>query len=235
MQRNITSLYGYVIRAKDGDIGHVHEFLFEDNTWEIKYLVVDTGIWIFGRKVLLTPAVLGEPDWATQTFPVSLIREQVRSSPDIDTDKPVSDQQLSMLHQYYAWPVYMAGTGIAYEPMILPPLIEKEEEEIDKEKHKNDPHLRSTRNVSGYSIETRDGEIGHGAERLAGKKGLIKPHLVIARCDGQPHIGRGRTTFPFTASSAGTTLLYFKGCNGLVCVVRRGSTGNRLGDRPQIY
>ena len=75
----------------------MHAFFFDDKTWAIRYLVVDTGAWLPGRRVLISPIALGQPDWAGQFFPVKLTMEQVRNSPDIDTDKPVSRQQESLL------------------------------------------------------------------------------------------------------------------------------------------
>src|SRR5687767_2340606 len=55
MLRNIKDLRGYVIRAIDGTIGKVDDFYFDDEDWGIRYLVVDTGSWLSGRKVLISP------------------------------------------------------------------------------------------------------------------------------------------------------------------------------------
>jgi len=88
MLRSLEELHGYTIHATDGDIGTVHAFLFDDKTWAIRYLVVDTGAWLPGRQVLLSPVALGQPDWEGQFFPVKLTTEQVQNSPDIDTEKP---------------------------------------------------------------------------------------------------------------------------------------------------
>ena len=104
MLRSLTSLLGYVIRATDGDNGNVNDFLFEDDTWVLKYLVVKTGTWLHGRRVLITPSALGQPDWSSHGLPVKLTRIEVQDSPDISADKPVSLQQLTLLHEYYGWP-----------------------------------------------------------------------------------------------------------------------------------
>src|SRR5215813_6077518 len=109
MLRSLEELHGYTIRATDGDIGTVHAFFFDDTTWAVRYLVVDTGTWLPGRRVLISPVALGQPDWAGQFFPVQLTMEQVQNSPDIDADKLVSRQQESLLHTYYAWPTYWEG------------------------------------------------------------------------------------------------------------------------------
>ena len=169
MKRNINSLLGYSISAVDGTIGKVKEFYFDDKTWTIRYLIVETGSWLFGRKVLLAPEAFLTPDWEHQLFPVSLTMEQIKSSPDIDTDKPVSRQQELELYNYYPWSGYWGGGlwagGMGTSGMMAPatlPLeqaIENEESAAGKEMPE-DQHLRSTDNVTGYHIKATDGEIG---------------------------------------------------------------------------
>ena len=92
MLRNVKDLRGYAIRASDGVIGKVDDFYFDDETWAIRYLVVDTGTWLSGRKVLISPIALGHAGWMGRQLPVALTRAQVERSPDIDTRKPVSRQ-----------------------------------------------------------------------------------------------------------------------------------------------
>jgi hypothetical protein len=93
MQRNIKSLIVCSMEATDCDIGEVDEFYFEDNTWLIHYLVIKTGNWFLNRKVLISPYALLKRDKETCILPVNLTREQKKTSPDVDTDKPVSRQQ----------------------------------------------------------------------------------------------------------------------------------------------
>ena len=169
MKRNINSLLGYSISAVDGTIGKVKEFYFDDKTWTIRYLVVETGSWLFGRKILLSPQALLTPDWEQELFPVKLTMEQIKSSPNIDTDKPVSRQMEMELHNYYPWSGYWGGGlwagGMGTSGMMAPstlPLeqaIENEESATGKE-IPEDQHLRSTDNVTGYHIKATDGEIG---------------------------------------------------------------------------
>ena len=80
MLRSTEELRGYAVRATDGDIGKVHGFYFDDRVWTIRYLVLDTGNWFEGRRVLLPTAALGMPDWAKQVFPVSLTAPAGQSS-----------------------------------------------------------------------------------------------------------------------------------------------------------
>ncbi len=95
----------------------MHSFFFDDTNWAIRYLVVDTGRWLPGRKVLIAPTALGRPDWQGRVFPLNLTKDQVRSSPDIDTDRPVSRQREAELRKYYDWaPYWGVGYGLDLPP-----------------------------------------------------------------------------------------------------------------------
>ena len=112
MLRSMKDLEDYAIRATDGDIGHVKDFYFDDDTWVVRYLVVETGSWLSGRKVLISPIAIGEPDWTARALPVSITKEQVKNSPDLDTDEPVSRQHERQYLEYYGYPYYWGGTGL---------------------------------------------------------------------------------------------------------------------------
>ena len=103
MFRSTKELFGYQILAQDGEIGKVYDLYFDDDDWLTRYLVVDTGPWILGRRVLLVPDCLGQPDWTNETFPVDLTRKQIKESPEINTALPISKQQQISLHRYYRW------------------------------------------------------------------------------------------------------------------------------------
>jgi len=92
MLRTMKELQGYAIRATDGDLGHVKDVYFDDRQWVVRYLIVETGSWLASRKVLISPFAIDHPDWTGKVLPVSITKEQVKNSPDIDTDKPVSRQ-----------------------------------------------------------------------------------------------------------------------------------------------
>src|SRR4051794_28136384 len=93
MLRRFTVLRDYTIGAADGDIGHVDDVYFDDVSWTVRYVVADTGGWLSGRKVLLSPAVLRGIEPAGSRVRTELTRREVEASPSIDTDKPVSRQQ----------------------------------------------------------------------------------------------------------------------------------------------
>jgi sporulation protein YlmC with PRC-barrel domain len=167
MQRNINSLTGYKMEASDGEIGEVKEFYFDDETWFIRYLIVETGNWFSNKKVLIAPQALLLPDWENKKFPINLTKEQIKNSPDIDTDKPISRRQEIKLYGHYPWRSYWGsgfyaggfGGYINSDP-VVDERIEKGVDSTDQQPD-DDPHLRSTERVSGYHIHATDGDIGH--------------------------------------------------------------------------
>ena len=183
MLRNIKDIENYAIRATDGEIGEVKDFYFDDQRWVIRYFVVDTGSWLSSRKVLISPISLHNPEWVSRTLPASITREQVKNSPNIDTDKPVSRQNEEQYMGYYGYPSYWGGAGIWGEglypysgsPGYAGNGVDRAEREREVESwlaterslHRNDdPHLRSCKAVTGYRLAATDGEIGHVAGYL---------------------------------------------------------------------
>ena len=101
MLRKASAINGYAVAASDGRLGTVSDFLFDDASWMVRWLVVDTGNWLSGRKVLLPPSVLGHIDPTERRFSVGLTMQQVKDGPDIDTDRPVSRQMEGNVYDYY--------------------------------------------------------------------------------------------------------------------------------------
>ena len=124
MLRSLYIMLDYHVTADDADdAGRVQDFLFDDESWIIDYLVVSAGLGLDKRDVLINPFAAGRPDWETKRLPVRLLREQILTSPSLATDMPISRQR---------------RTGLKSPGS----------------------HLRSVREVLGYSIHNRDGEIG---------------------------------------------------------------------------
>lgn len=93
---------GYRLHAVDGLIGHVVDYIVDDDLWIIRYLVADTGIWLPGRKVLISPTWIDSVDWETSEVFVALSRDAVRSSPEFDPSHPVGYAYEETLHGHYA-------------------------------------------------------------------------------------------------------------------------------------
>lgn len=173
MQRNINNMIGFTISAKDGKLGKVNEFYFDDFTWLIRYLVVETGTWLklSERKSLIPHAALEMIDWQSEKFKVNLTMEQVRKSPDIDTEITVSRQHEIDLFNHYALPVYW-GNGFYAGPIgMVPfnPIVDTKtlkQDDDSSQQLDRDKHLRSTKEIMGYHIHAIDGEIGHVEDYL---------------------------------------------------------------------
>jgi len=166
MERSVKNLIDQNLEATDGEIGKVKDFYFDDDTWTIRYLVVTTGGWLSARKVLISPNALVQHSWASGIFRANLNREQVRNSPDIDTDKPVSRQQEEELANYYPWqPYWGAGfyQGGVWGIIPLTPSVDRStiRNRETKTSSNGDQHLRSCKEVAGYHIHTADGDVGH--------------------------------------------------------------------------
>jgi len=165
MLRNASTINDDAIEAIDGRIGTVKDFLFDDAGWVVRWLVVDTGNWLSGRRVLLPPSVLGQIDSGKKQFSIRLTLDQVCNSPEINTQFPVSRQMESQLYEHYEWSPYWRTDSYlyGYGDVIGPP-------DPSADRHDNlgaltgqgdVPHLRSIEAVLGYHIHARDGEIGH--------------------------------------------------------------------------
>ncbi|MEO8049162.1 MAG: PRC-barrel domain-containing protein [Acidobacteriota bacterium] len=153
-----TVLDGFTIRGTDGELGTIDQFYFDDETWAIRWAVVQTGGWLGSRNVLISPRSFLPPDWQAKALDVSLTKEQVKNSPDIDTHQPVSRQHEAQFLGYYGYPTYWGGgyaAGLSFPPLPPP------NPPVHKPATEQDTHLRSTKTVTGYSIQALDGEIGH--------------------------------------------------------------------------
>jgi len=164
MLRTISTILNNVLLAEDGEIGRCKDFLFDDEKWTIRYMVADTRKWLPGRKVLISPMSLGEPNWSTQRFQVELTRRQIEESPPLDEDAPVSRQYEILYGKYFGTPSYWGGTNI-WGDLPNPSLLRAEHDKLATDfKNLEDPEekkLRSVYEVTGYHIQATDGEIGH--------------------------------------------------------------------------
>jgi hypothetical protein len=198
MLRSMNDLKDYTIHATDGNIGHVKDFYFDDKRWVIRYLIVDTGGWLSSRKVLISPIAIGMPNWRERMLPVSITKEQVKNSPDIDTAKPVSRQHEIEYLGYYNYPLYWGGMGLwgeeAYPNLMVagagglatePPIFQSPSGNIDDadaevaEHQKEDPDLRSCVAVTGYGIKASDGEIGHVTGFLVDEETWAIRYMIV--------------------------------------------------------
>ena len=166
MLTSATNIYGLTVRAVDGELGIVKDLYFDDETWVIRYLTVETGGWLDDKQVLISPISIVYADWNEKRLDVSLTKKQVQNSPNIDTHKPVSRQHEAEYISYYGYPDYWSGPnlwGSALYPTGLAafPTPSQQAATARVKGWTTDTHLRSTDAVKGYDIEAVDGEIGH--------------------------------------------------------------------------
>ena len=180
MLRRLRDCEGWAVHARDGEVGAIRDFYFDDERWTVRYLVVTTGGWLTGRDVLISPMSFGAVDWEAARFDVTLTRDQVRDAPHVDTARPVSRRYEVDYLGYYGYPYYWAGGGVwgtAPTPMGVPMAAQLGEAEGPKAPEES--HLRSVHEVTGYHIQALDGEIGHVDDFLTDGESWTIRYLMI--------------------------------------------------------
>jgi len=181
MLQEIKTLFGDKLAASDGDIGHIQDFYFDDKSWVVRYLVADTGTWLTGRLVLISPLAFGRLDQAGKTLHVNLTRKRIEDSPSIETHMPVSRRFEVEYHRYYGWPEYWSGGamgGLGGFPMILPHSDQVMEAQL-RHSSRDDKQLQGVRAVTGFHIQTVDGMIGHVSGFLVDDKSWVIRDLIV--------------------------------------------------------
>jgi hypothetical protein len=144
------------------------------------------------KKVLLSPAAL---DGITDhELNVNATVNQIKNSPDIDTERPISRQKEEELHNYYTWsyywgyPLYYNSLGAELYPNIqyVNTIQNREADQLRKEHTKTENHLRSTHEISGYNIDTKGGEFGYLDDFLIDIKQWVVRYLVLNTGDILP-------------------------------------------------
>jgi uncharacterized protein YrrD len=178
MLSKIKTLHGYKLESKDGEIGKIKDFYFDDRHWTIRYLVAETGTWLASRQVLISPYALIDIDKEAQTIAVKLTKEQIEGSPSLDTDKPVSRQWEQDYYGYFSWPAYWNGP---YSWGAYPDIDRNRNEAGDfaAGTKPSDHHLRSTHAVSGYSVQALDGDLGHVEDFILDDQTWAIRYLVV--------------------------------------------------------
>jgi uncharacterized protein YrrD len=174
----IQTLRGYSLHSLDGALGSVKEFYFDDRHWTIRYLVADTGNWLTGRTVLISPYALSGINRSLKQLSINLTKKQIENSPSPTTHKPVSQQFEEEYNGYYGWPAYWNG------PYVWGglPYLERDPNRWKPSTHANtawDRHLRSSREVTGYSVQALDGELGHVEDFVVDDESWTFRYLII--------------------------------------------------------
>jgi hypothetical protein len=104
--RSCKAVVGYHVHATDGDLGHVSAMLVDEETWAIRYLVVDTSNWWMGNKVLIPPQWATSIDWAESKVHIDLTRETIKDAPRFESSYNLNREQELDLYSYYDRPNY---------------------------------------------------------------------------------------------------------------------------------
>lgn len=190
MLRSVEKLKGFGIQATDGEIGKVSELFFDERHWQVRYLVVDVGNWLFGRRVLIAPMAVAQIDVDAGKLSLSLSKDNIESSPEVAADEPISREKERALHDYFRWqPYWTSGISdpLAYGP--FPPALAEaffttraseipQKEQVDAELGEKS-NLRSTAEVTGYHIQANDGDIGQVVDFLFDDEEWNIRHLVV--------------------------------------------------------
>jgi uncharacterized protein YrrD len=191
MLNSVLHINGSKLIAKDGEIGHVKEVYFDDDNWTIRYLVVDTGTWLAGREVLISPYAVVQPllqhQGSDKQIAVTLTQQQISDSPTTETHLPVSRRHESEMSRYYAFPAYWEGgelwamSALPLVPAPLPTGVETEAAARAREADvpAEDVHLRSSRNVTGYDLQATDDSIGHVSDFIFDDESWSIRYLVV--------------------------------------------------------
>ena len=182
MQRRTSAFTGYTIEAVDGKVGFISDILFEDQTWKLRWFVVNTGSWLLGRKILIHPSALERPDIRQRAFPSSLTKVQVEASPDLKCNQPVSRQIDQDFSNYYTFlsgwgddcyggqSVGLLGSGASNSRSVpRVPVLEDDERQ-----------LLSIASMMGFSIHALDGDIGHLEDFLVEDESWTIEYAVVA-------------------------------------------------------
>ena len=190
---NASAINGYSISASDGHIGTISDVLFDDATWHVRWLVVETGNWLSGRKVLLPSTALAHFNQEHEECSVKLTIQQIKDSPDVDTERPVSRQMEAGVFGYYGYSPYweygylggigfLGGSPFAGELAGAVPDLpgsRSKKQTVDADQSHDDVHLRSVKEVTHYDIPATDGMIGHVEDFLVQDADWSIGYLVV--------------------------------------------------------
>jgi len=181
MLLSMNHIRGYRIQATDDELGKVRDFLFDDHQWTVRYIEVDTGHWLPGRRVVVTPDDIKDPDWAGQVLPVELTRDQIEDSPPLAEHEPLSRHFEQALVAHYDWaPYWNLGPVPAYSAApVRIPVQEERDDASDPVEQPREPNLRSEKEVKGYRIDARDGQFGQLDDMIVDTDGWVVRYLVV--------------------------------------------------------
>lgn len=179
MLRSLSEIIGYELLTRDGKVGTCKDFLFDDRWWTIRYMLADTGNWLPGRKVLVSPLFIERPDWHLRKILMNLTKEQIENCPPLNEDMPVSKEYEMHFLDYYSSPFYWTG-GYMWGSFPTPVISGKVQPPDKKpEPDTDENHLRSVSEVRGYGISAHDGDMGHAEDFIINDQNWALEYMVV--------------------------------------------------------
>ncbi len=188
-----SALQSYTMKAIDGGIGIVSDTLFDDRTWQVRWLVADAVEWLTGRKVLIHPTAIGGRDYKRRELSVKLTKAQVRASPDILQDQPVSRRMEFDLFNHHGWD--QGRSCVTGGPDALTQAFQSmsdlggtavRDAAQATQVGNADPHLRSFGAVRLSQIRAEDRAIGHLENFLVDDVSWAVHYLIVDTRDWWP-------------------------------------------------
>ena len=193
----VSGLEGCAVKASDGEIGAVRDFLFDDRSWKIRWMSVDAGHWLPGRRVFIHPSAIAplilppKPMVPMMSFgetlelSVNLTRHEIEAGPLTREEEPVSREMEALLYGYYGWDPYWGAThfGAAALPNAEARIVGdalRREAEAENPPIDGADRLHGVTSLTGYAVHALDGDIGHVENVLADDSNWEIRYLVIA-------------------------------------------------------
>jgi hypothetical protein len=193
-----SGLVGCAVHAGDGEVGVVKNFLFDDQTWKIRWMAVNVGAWLPGSRVAYIQPSAIEPfalppkprlpmmsSSEALTVGVNLTRGQVEAGPHAHQDDPVTRDMEGLLYDYYGWDPYWGAShfGGAVSSDVESQIVEgaaRRAVEAKTPPLDGVDHLHGATEFKGYYIHATDGDIGHVESLLADDANWDIRYLVVA-------------------------------------------------------
>ncbi len=180
MLHSARALSRYEAHATDGKLGRAIDAYVDEKSYEIRYLVVETGRWLPGEKLLISSRWLGLPDRDTLRFPIEMTREEAKARKTTVEELPVSWKMEELLKARYGGldtrggPPVSSVLGSARQQALT-----QAEAESGALQDIDNPHLRSLREVMGYRVEALDGPLGVAHDFLIDDDGWVVRWLIV--------------------------------------------------------
>jgi hypothetical protein len=179
MLRSLKEIFGYSLKALDGEIGQCKDFILDSQKWVIRYMQADTGTWLTSRQVLISPVSLGQPRWAEREFPINLKKSKIEDSPGLNHHIPVSRHYEIAFFQYFGWPYYWNGDHLwGQRPNPWPNYKESFLEESKSDESYN-PELRLVSEIINYRVMASDERFGDIHDIIVNDKDWSVSYIVV--------------------------------------------------------